>query len=148
MVLKAGFKNRSFTNPILLGYTGSKKARWNTGKTEERGGLTMANQTTPRTSKEWVDQMLREHYQEAREAKKAGRLVGWSTSLAPRHWRPAGYRHLHSAHRGQWLFLRPLFLCSSEPGLCRDSAQRSGEHAPAGFPALHQQHLPHGNQVV
>ncbi len=43
----------------------------------------MANQTTPRTSKEWVDQMLREHYQEAREAKKAGRLVCWSTSIAP-----------------------------------------------------------------
>lgn len=43
----------------------------------------MANQTTPRTSKEWVDQMLRDHYRQAREAKQAGRLVCWSTSIAP-----------------------------------------------------------------
>ena len=43
----------------------------------------MQNQTTPRTSKAWVDQMLREHYSKAREAKAQGKLVCWSTSIAP-----------------------------------------------------------------
>ena len=43
----------------------------------------MQNQTTQRTSKQWVDQMLREHYEKARQAKAEGRLVCWSTSIAP-----------------------------------------------------------------
>lgn len=36
-----------------------------------------------RSSKQWVNDMLREHYQHAREAKEAGQLVCWSTSIAP-----------------------------------------------------------------
>lgn len=40
-------------------------------------------QETRRTSKEWVADMLRRHYEEARQAKAEGRLVCWSTSIAP-----------------------------------------------------------------
>ena len=43
----------------------------------------MQKQTTQLTSKQWVDQMLREHYEKARQAKAEGRLVCWSTSIAP-----------------------------------------------------------------
>ena len=42
----------------------------------------MQKQTTQLTSKQWVDQMLREHYEKARQAKAEGRLVCWSTSIA------------------------------------------------------------------
>ena len=43
----------------------------------------MQKQAMPRTSKEWVDEMLRDHYRDARQAKEDGRLVCWSTSIAP-----------------------------------------------------------------
>ena len=43
----------------------------------------MQKQTTQLTSKQWEDQMLREHYEKARQAKAEGRLVCWSTSIAP-----------------------------------------------------------------
>ena len=35
----------------------------------------MQKQAMPRTSKEWVDEMLRDHYWDARQAKEDGRLV-------------------------------------------------------------------------
>ena len=43
----------------------------------------MQTKAAPRTSKQWVDQMLHDHYEDARRAKQEGRLVCWSTSIAP-----------------------------------------------------------------
>ena len=35
------------------------------------------------TSKQWVDEMLHNHYRDALKAKEEGHLVCWSTSIAP-----------------------------------------------------------------
>lgn len=43
----------------------------------------MDKETRPITSKEMMQDMLKRHYSEAREAKKNGKLVCWSTSIAP-----------------------------------------------------------------
>ena len=41
------------------------------------------NEQSKRSSKQWVNDMLREHYRHARQAKEDGQLVCWSTSIAP-----------------------------------------------------------------
>ena len=114
----------------------------------------MQKQTTQLTSKQWVDQMLREHYEKARQAKAEGRLVCWSTSIAPQELLTTMdivtmYPENHAAAIGAGgLFLRPVLLRPGEPGLFENPAQRGGEHAHAGLPPVHHQHLPHGDQVV
>lgn len=43
----------------------------------------MGHQVVNMTSKEMMNDMLKRHYQEARDAKANGQLVCWSTSIAP-----------------------------------------------------------------
>ena len=43
----------------------------------------MGTEQAPLSSREMMQDMLRRHYRDAREAKKEGRLVCWSTSIAP-----------------------------------------------------------------
>jgi benzoyl-CoA reductase/2-hydroxyglutaryl-CoA dehydratase subunit BcrC/BadD/HgdB len=43
----------------------------------------MEQEKTPMTSREMMNDMLKRHYSEARQAKEEGRLVCWSTSIAP-----------------------------------------------------------------
>ncbi len=43
----------------------------------------MGSEKTPVTSRELMNQMLKRHYEEAYQAKESGKLVCWSTSIAP-----------------------------------------------------------------
>ena len=127
----------------------------------------MQKQTTQLTSKQWVDQMLREHYEKARQAKAEGRLVCWSTLHCPpgtadhhghcdhvsgkprrRHRRPAGHRALHLLHGAAGY---SSDLCSyARVNLAYSKIQHSeAENMPMPDSSLcTTQHLPHGDQVV
>lgn len=102
----------------------------------------MQKQAMPRTSKEWVDEMLRDHYRDARQAKEDGRLVCWSTSIAPQELlttmdivtmypenhaaaigRAPGYRALYCLYGAQGVFFGFMFLCPGQPGVCGVAAQ-------------------------
>ena len=101
----------------------------------------MQKQAMPRTSKEWVDEMLRDHYRDARQAKEDGRLVCWSTSIAPQellttmdivtmypenHAAAIGARRDTEpfiAYGAQGVFFGFMFLCSGQPGVCGVAAQ-------------------------